>query len=781
MMILRRAKKKKQKKAAAAAALLEAQQSAIYRPPSTISVPVTMHDEFEQSGSDDLETESLSLTGDYYGLSTLKQIDYVRPASPPSQRQYQPSPQQPLPPTYSTPTTIQFVQQPVSIPTTSVIHHSPSDYGIRKTIVQPSQQPNMVIQSPISYVPQTPSASLPPIATTTIMEHPPSVVKEPQIVQQIPTTSVITTTLPRSSHKKASSIHKVMIDPAKAELIKTSVAFGLGRGIDATNKSPWMNKSSFQVRRVHNSIVDTNEGNAVGSYQHDLLSISDMEDLYAASLNIPETPVTIHVECDNNRSISSSRQVIGKKVITRTIGFQTDNEEKYTDGESPRNGKESHAIPKDPSDIVYNTQNSSLTFEDRVCLWLLHKIAHKCYLIGQRFEIKHDDSPTNQLMKLIQSSKSVIQVDDEIKAGCKELVQALRVTHYVTSIKLGAAEYRIMSDGEYQKQVAKGGAFGLDTIAEAATTGFANMKQTKKEANKMAMKISYIRKIGTIKEDNTVEKGSPGEVVLTVQVQPITRLIRLPTVKMALRDALEIYMEGTLTSEGILYILSLYLISLCIGGPFVIKCTGRDLYLTVNKFNNYEVEGTEIPAEASLFYLHSTDDGKNPFDFHIAYYGEDVGPDQGVSKESDIGRYLEAKINPKGSCPGPLLMKHSVKVRNTRFTLRSRLSKKASKSHISNWIAGEDAFYIACSTKKYQHDSYLALKHSRQTDLLGKHFFMTECVPSIHLHNGDNIFMLFQTLPRSAVVDKCADGRGTPGKLPIQPSELKVKTETLAQ
>ena len=59
---------------------------------------------------------------------------------------------------------------------------------------------------------------------------------------------------------------------------------------------------------------------------------------------------------------------------------------------------------------------------------------------------------------------------------------------------------------------------------------------------------------------------------------------------------------------------------------------------------------------------------------------------------SSVGRYLEAPLNPQGRCPGPLLMKHSVKVKNTRFTLRSRLSKKNSKSHLINWIAGEDAF-----------------------------------------------------------------------------------------
>lgn len=197
------------------------------------------------------------------------------------------------------------------------------------------------------------------------------------------------------------------------------------------------------------------------------------------------------------------------------------------------------------------------------------------------------------------------------------------------------------------------------------------------------------------------------------------------------------------------------------------------------------MEGTEIPAEASLFYFHSTDDGGNPFDFHIAYYGEDVGPDETTAtsekpSSSDIGRYLEACSNAKGYCTGPLLMKHSVKVRNTRFTLRSRLSKKYSKSHLSEWIAGEDAFYIACGTRKFKHDSYLAVRNSAQTDLLGKHFFITEGLPSIHHHNGDNAFMLFQILHKDALANKKGDGRETPGKLPVQPaqpSEIKTREQ----
>ena len=129
-------------------------------------------------------------------------------------------------------------------------------------------------------------------------------------------------------------------------------------------------------------------------------------------------------------------------------------------------------------------------------------------------------------------TKTVSRIEDEIKVGCRDLVQGLRTTHYVTKIQLGATEYRVMSDGEYHKKVAQGGAFGMDTLATVALDQ--NMKQTKKEAGK----CSQVRKIGVIGEDNKVTKD--GEIILVVEVQPITRLIRLPIVKAAISSALEL-------------------------------------------------------------------------------------------------------------------------------------------------------------------------------------------------------------------------------------------------
>ena len=216
----------------------------------------------------------------------------------------------------------------------------------------------------------------------------------------------------------------------------------------------------------------------------------------------------------------------------------------------------------------------------------------------------------------------------------------------------------------------------------------------------------------------------------------------------------------------------------------MIMCAGQNIYLTVNRYNQHEVEGTENPAEASLFYFVPTDDGGNPLDFHIAYYDEDIESTVEHS-QSDVARYLEAPINAKGECSSPLYMKHSIKVRNSRFTLRSRLSKKHCKSHLSEWVSGEEAFYISCAmNKKVQHGSYFGVKRMGSTDIK-KHLFMTMCLPSIHHHNGINTFMLFQLVPncKEALSNLRMGGTSTPGKLPSpeQPVDCHANGKKLEQ
>ena len=487
---------------------VEAQQAVIaalqgnYVPTHGMKSPEDEFENFDQSTSDpDMDTlESLSLTG---LNEQYQQKEHFEQHDPPLQAL-------PLP----TASTLQLT--PPAVPTTSALKDSRS-----------ISQPSFVMQPP----PMTPIS-----APTVDMPSSKEVSTMPTSTLQSPRTKLVNGTLLRKQKPK-------QIDAAKQELIDNAVSFGLGRGIDATNKTPWINKSSFQVRRVHNSVIETNEGGILMNYEHEVLSISEMEDKLQSSINPPESPVTIHVEDEMDRCLSGSRRLIGRRVVNRSISFQADIEEKYTDGDIPRNGRDSYLVPHDPAEVVSNTQFSGYNFEERVCQWLIQRIAHKCALANHKFDVRNEGSPTDQLARMLHM-KSINLIEEEIKAGCLDLVQGLRTTHYVTKMQLGATEYRVMSDGEYHKKVAQGGAFGMDTLATVALDQ--NMKQTKKEAGK----CSQVRKIGVIGEDSKVTKGSQDEIVLIIEVQPITRLIRLPIVKAAINDALEKYMEGTPSSEG---------------------------------------------------------------------------------------------------------------------------------------------------------------------------------------------------------------------------------------
>ena len=494
------------------------------RPQSAMSVPTMMHEDefenFDQSGSDpDVDMlESVSLTG---VTEQYQQKEHFEQHDPSTQALPLPtaSTLQPLPPVYVTAVPL---TPPQSSPVPITTNINPlRDHSLRRGI---SQQV-FIAQS-------MPPTAVSPMDMSCLKEGntvPPSIMLPPR---------------PKSSNGTLVKKQKPKpIDPVKQELIDNAVSFGLGRGIDATNKTPWINKNTFQVRRVHSSVIESNEGGILMNYEHEVLSISEMEDKFQSSINPPESPVTIHVEDEMDRCVSGSRRLIGRRVVNRSVSFQADIEEKYIDGDIPRNGRDSYLVPHDPAEVVSNTQFSGYNFEERVCQWLIQRIAHKYAITNHRLDTRSEENPTNQLAKMLHV-KTVSRIEEEIKAGCRDLVQGLRTTHYVTKMQLGATEYRVMSDGEYHKKVAQGGAFGMDTLATVALDQ--NMKQTKKEAGK----CSQVRKIGVIGEDNKVTKGSQDEIVLAVEVQPITRLIRLPIVKAAINDALEKYMEGTPSSEG---------------------------------------------------------------------------------------------------------------------------------------------------------------------------------------------------------------------------------------
>ena len=344
-------------------------------------------------------------------------------------------------------------------------------------------------------------------------------------------TKIPTTTSNSSGYATAKA--SAVVSPREIGRI---VDLGLGRGVDITKKSPWLDKSSFQVRPVDvDNIIGTEEGGSLQNYEREVISIQEQQGELKASITIPQSPVTTGVDAEQSRSHATTRRSVGKKVVNRTISFRADFHDapKSCTGDPHKARREaSLALGRDTSTSESGLMMSpplsaneesflvqsnpcvadegSMTFEERLCKWILERVIHRNELRAmQSMMSTGNTSPTTSnvldITAPIESIGKFIHICSheqrkEVVKDCKDFVYIFRITHYVSAIELGAAEYRIMSEEEYTTRVRTGGSFGFEAVANAAVKEKAEWRKTKK--------ASDLKRIGLIKPDGTVERGS---------------------------------------------------------------------------------------------------------------------------------------------------------------------------------------------------------------------------------------------------------------------------------
>ena len=140
------------------------------------------------------------------------------------------------------------------------------------------------------------------------------------------------------------------------------VDLGLGRGVDASDPNPWLNKTSFQVRNVlRENIIGTDEGSALHTYQKEVISAFTLQAQLKASIPVPQAPIAIGVDTEQSKSVASTKRVVGCKVLVRTISFREGFEDiPYTE------------------QLSYESQTEEkeklLTFEERLCRWIARRM-----------------------------------------------------------------------------------------------------------------------------------------------------------------------------------------------------------------------------------------------------------------------------------------------------------------------------------------------------------------------------------------------------------------------
>jgi hypothetical protein len=274
---------------------------------------------------------------------------------------------------------------------------------------------------------------------------------------------------------------------------------GLGRGVDATNPTPWLNKRPLQIREVYyDDIIGTEEGNLYQGFVNEVESTQHFQTNLSASVPVNQL-VNLGIDSELSRSYSVSQKSVGRKITTRTISFrapfdkicETPQESADTQNDTPR----AQGSADGQSGKITKKKPRAKPFEDRLKEWIgqqrKEEAEKKRLLEGQVQQnrgIQQQGAQGNvlegQQVGIQQNGgiqqqgaqgKVMIKLDDETRLTseecfdlCYKFVSTFSVTHYVHSLELGASYYRVMSLEEYSTKFSSKAKLGVGQLADIA-------------------------------------------------------------------------------------------------------------------------------------------------------------------------------------------------------------------------------------------------------------------------------------------------------------------------
>lgn len=392
-----------------------------------------------------------------------------------------------------------------------------------------------------------------------------------------------------------------------AEQIGAFKDLGLGRGVDATNPTPWLNKSAFQVREVmFDNIIGTEEGNLYQGFVNEVESTQNLQTSLKASIPLNQQ-VNLGIDSELSRSYSSTQKSVGRKIITRTIAFRADSDDiseidKSQGSTGPTSDQESKVVgkgenPAENGNDQEGVEESSLkkmhpensekkgqesqkkgqanpqgkleTFEDHLTAWIQQRMKDDQVIKEIELgEVKKSDDKTKAEVPNGKSSETpkLKSLDEctikDLSELCYKFVKTFSITHYVHSLELGASHYRVMSEEEYTTKIRSKGSLGAAQMADIAigVEGSKTSKKLQRQTTKVGrMNLHYSEDPrdhdepkpipgqdggAKISPEEEIRRGSIEEAVVGVKVQPISTLV-VKSVKLqkALQDALQHFIQ----------------------------------------------------------------------------------------------------------------------------------------------------------------------------------------------------------------------------------------------
>ena len=330
------------------------------------------------------------------------------------------------------------------------------------------------------------------------------------------------------------------LDARKLECVQRFTDLGLGRGVDGTSSKPWVEKSSFQVRRVtFDSLVGTEEGGMVDTYEDEVGSVQSLQLGMKASAVATTSggTVKVGVEADLNRSVSSTRRAVGKRVVNRTISFK----EEFDDTLFSADAQTLGAHPEE-----------NWRFEERLMAWVLENL-QKDYkelcpedLMDKLEEGKSPAVLFKEWHKKCSPSQNREDAEEALGNLCYEFVGQFHITHYVSCLRLGAVEYCVLSEHEFLRSLGQTASASLSMVKESISAKQSIKKSSKSQSSK---KIGAI--LDTPDGEFHVPRGTYAEAVIAVEFKPISTLVRHAHLRKALTRSIakSIEVKGDSTGE----------------------------------------------------------------------------------------------------------------------------------------------------------------------------------------------------------------------------------------
>ncbi len=306
---------------------------------------------------------------------------------------------------------------------------------------------------------------------------------------------------------------------------------GLGRGMNSTDPYMWKNKIPLQVRNIAqdlSNVIGTDETGIQHSYEKTVSSLQSQQSKIKLALFIPSSTVKISLDAHYSQSTNSTVTIKGDKVRTRTVSFQSDFDD------LPNEFKAEATTATTPIE-------KDRTFENNMATWILGYLQTKQKSNSLPSEPHLDKLEGDTAIdKLIYLGKQIDNYDSEqakaILLACQMFVFGVGITHYVSSIALGAIKYSAEANTTFK--IGEGFGNSVEAASMVTVTEHVDTAQETKIVTKKEQLIGrFDAKTGAVRRDTT------DEAVIGFQMQPISKLLRTPLLQLAMRAAIEIYIQ----------------------------------------------------------------------------------------------------------------------------------------------------------------------------------------------------------------------------------------------